>query len=113
MNVDYKLIGSRIKMKRKALGLTQERLAEVLSVTVGYVSQIERGVTKINLEILSEISLYLHCDIAFFVTGVSTSQEVYLQDEIVEKYSRLNKTDKQIILEIMDILIEKHKNGVM
>lgn len=113
MNVDYKLIGSRIKIKRKAMGITQEQLAEVLSVTVGYVSQIERGVTKINLEILSAISLHLHCDITFFVTGVSTSQEVYLQDEIVGKYSQLNKTDKQIILEIMDILIEKHRNDAM
>lgn len=109
MNVDYKLIGKRIQMQRKALGITQEQLAESLSVTVGYVSQIERGVTKINLEILSEISRHLHCDIAFFVTGVSKSQEAYLQDEITEKFSRLNKTDKQIVLEIMDILIEKHR----
>lgn len=111
MNVDYKLIGSRIKMKRKSMGMTQEQLAESLSVTVGYVSQLERGVTKINLEMLSEISLRLNSDIAFFVTGVSKGQDVYLQDEIVEKYGQLNKTDKQIILEIMDILIEKRENG--
>ena len=46
MHVDYKLIGGRIKERRKARGMTQEQLAEALSVTVGYVSQMERGVTR-------------------------------------------------------------------
>ena len=41
MNVDYKLIGSRIKAERKKLGITQEVLAEKLDVSIGYVSQIE------------------------------------------------------------------------
>ena len=35
MNVDYKLIGRRIKEERKKKGYTQENLAEKLDVTVG------------------------------------------------------------------------------
>ena len=48
MNVDYGAIGQRIKQVRRSRDMTQERLAEALSVSVGYISQIERGVTKIN-----------------------------------------------------------------
>ena len=55
MNVDYAAIGQRIKQVRRSRGLTQERLAEALSVSVGYISQMERGVTKINLDTLAAV----------------------------------------------------------
>ena len=38
MNIDYSAIGRRIKDRRKAQGMTQERLAEAMGVSVGYVS---------------------------------------------------------------------------
>ena len=46
MSVDYRSIGGRIKQRRRATGMTQEQLAERLFVTVGYVSQLERGISK-------------------------------------------------------------------
>ena len=49
MNVDYKLIGERIQKTRKSKGMTQDVLAEKLGVSIGYVSQVERGITKISL----------------------------------------------------------------
>ena len=61
MDVDYRAIGRRIKMRRKAAGKTQDKLAEALSVSVGYISQLERGVTKINLETLYRIARILDC----------------------------------------------------
>ena len=48
MSIDYKLIGSRIKSERIRQKITQEKLAESLDVSVGYVSQLERGITKIR-----------------------------------------------------------------
>ena len=51
--MDYGAIGQRIKQVRRSRDMTQERLAEALSVSVGYISQIERGVTKINLDTLA------------------------------------------------------------
>lgn len=106
MSVDYKLIGGRIKTKRKAAGKTQEQLAEKLSVTVGYVSQLERGVTKISLDTLSEICSILNCDMSFFITGTATEENAYLQDELIEKYSALTQTQKKIILDFIDVLIK-------
>lgn len=56
MSVDYAAIGQRIKGRRREQKRTQEWLAEQLQVSVGYISQIERGVTKVNLDTLSEIA---------------------------------------------------------
>lgn len=108
MSADYKLIGGRIKAKRKAAGKTQEQLAEKLSVSVGYISQIERGVTKINLDTLSEICAVLNCDMSFFITGTATGENAYLQAELIEKFSALTQTQKRFVLDMIDLL---PKNG--
>lgn len=105
LTVDYKIIGFRIKEKRKKLKLTQEQLAEKLSVTVGYVSQMERGVTKINLDMLAEIGSILDEDIAFFVTGVSTKQNAYLNGNMNAEFSKLSDKEKRILLEMARVLI--------
>ena len=65
MWVDYKVLGERIKTQRKIKGTTQEHFAEHLNVSVGYISQIERGITRVSLERLIEISRYLGCGIDF------------------------------------------------
>ena len=111
MSVDYKIIGGRIKAKRKAAGKTQEQLAEKLSVTVGYVSQVERGVTKISLDTLSEICSILNCDMSFFITGTVTGQNAYLQDELIDKYSKLDERQKRTILDFIDVYIKNNMNS--
>lgn len=105
MSIDYKLIGTRIKQQRKETGKTQENLAESLGVTVGYVSQIERGITKVNLETLSEISYILKTDLCYFITGTVTNNSNYFQDEILSKYSQLSENQKRLLNDFINILI--------
>jgi len=107
MSVDYKVIGTRIKAKRKACKLTQEEIAEKLDVTVGYISQVERGVTKINLDLLCRISSILDCDIAYFVSGASSEQSSYLSGEFTEKFSRLKKDQKQLIINLINLQLSE------
>lgn len=49
-DVDYTAFGSRIRKARKEKGYTQEKLAELVSVTTGHIGSIERGKAKIGLE---------------------------------------------------------------
>ena len=106
MQVDYKLIGARIKEQRKAKGYTQENLAEKLEVSVGYISQVERGITRISLDLLAEISTVLECDIAALVTGSALNGEIYMRDEIGELYSQLNHREKRLTLGFMEMLLK-------
>lgn len=100
MSVDYKLIGQRVKEKRKQKGYTQENLAEALGVTVGYVSQIERGVTKINLDTLSSISVFCECDISYFLTGTTVAQSSFLQEETAKIISDLDSSKRRLLYSI-------------
>ena len=82
MSVDYFTLGQRIQARRKSLKKTQEMLAEELSVTVGYISQIERGVTKVNLETLDEIAQLLGCTATDFLDGTTKTASTYLSEDL-------------------------------
>ena len=106
MSIDFKLIGSRIKTTRKKAGKTQEWLAEQIDVSVGYISQIERGITKINLETLGEICTVLNGDIAYIISGTTKKQYAYLKNEIAENFSLLSERDKKLVASLIDSMVK-------
>lgn len=56
MTLNYKIIGSRIKIRRKMKDVTQEQMAEDLNLSVGFISQLERGICKVSLDTLANIT---------------------------------------------------------
>ena len=82
MIIDYKLLGKRIKDARKLAKITQEQSAEYLDVSVSYISQVERGITKISLDTLAKYIGFIDADMATVITGVATVDKQYLFDEI-------------------------------
>ena len=106
MNIDYKLIGERIKRVRKAAGITQETLAEHLNVSIGYVSQVERGITKISLDLLAAISSILKCDIAELITESAVNSSEYMEPEIINEIRKLDRNKKKFILNIIKMTNE-------
>ncbi len=103
MNVDYKLIGERIKRARKAKGMTQETLAERLNVTIGYVSQFERGITKISLDLLGSVSSVLGCEIATLVSESAVNSGEYIETELLSEIKKLSPQNRKFILEIIKL----------
>lgn len=101
MWVDYKVLGERIKTQRKIKGTTQEHFAEHLNVSVGYISQIERGITRVSLERLIEISRYLGCGIDFLLEGTSPNDEKYLANEFNELFQQLSTSEKKMLTHLL------------
>ena len=65
--IDYVAIGRRVKKYRTQAKMTQSDLAEHLSVSVGYVSQIERGNTEVSLKRLADIANITNTKLAYLV----------------------------------------------
>lgn len=101
MAIDYKILGDRIKTQRIIKGTTQEHFAEHLDVSVSYVSQIERGITKVSLDRLSTISDYLDCDMSFLLEGVNSGSENYLDKDFNNLYKRLSAYEKKILTSLV------------
>ena len=107
MNIDYKLIGERIKQCRKSKGMTQDVLAEKLNVSIGYVSQVERGITKISLDLLGAISSILDCDVASLISESAVNSNEYMETEIVNEIKKLDNKKRKYILEVIKLTNEK------
>lgn len=56
-------LGEIIQAKRKELGLTQERLAEKIGKTAGYIGQIERGLSYPSYPVLLQLIETLELDV--------------------------------------------------
>ncbi len=61
MGIDYGTLGRNIYFYRKKKMLTQEELAEQTGLSVGFISQLERGITKPSIDTLSDICDFLEC----------------------------------------------------
>ena len=62
--MNYYKIGEKIRKYRKAKGLSQEQLAEMVGISVTHMSHIETGNTKLSLPVLVDLarSLEVLCD---------------------------------------------------
>lgn len=61
MGINYKILGKNIKYYRKQKNLTQEQMAESLELSVGFTSQVERGIAKMSLDTLIDLCDILNC----------------------------------------------------
>lgn len=56
MELNYKAIGKRIKVARIRMEITQEQLAERLSLSPTHLSNIETGTTRVSLSSIVKIA---------------------------------------------------------
>lgn len=59
-------VGSRIRLRRTLLGMSQERLGEGLGLTFQQVQKYERGVNRVGASRLFDLSRVLDVPISFF-----------------------------------------------
>ena len=78
--VDYPQIGQRIKRLRNQRGMTQEALAEAASLSVPYISHLERAVKKGSLETLARIAAALGVTMNELLGIPRSEEEVFLPD---------------------------------
>jgi transcriptional regulator with XRE-family HTH domain len=69
-NLVDKHVGSRVRMRRLMLGMSQERLADGLGLTMQQVQKYEKGANRIGAGRLHHISDILQIPVPFFFEGV-------------------------------------------
>ena len=65
-------VGSRVRMRRILLGLTQERLGEALGVTFQQVQKYEKGTNRIGASRLQDMAKILDVPPSFFFEDAPT-----------------------------------------
>ncbi len=59
-------VGTRVRMRRTLLGLSQEKLGDALGLTFQQVQKYERGANRIGASRLFQLSLILDVPVSFF-----------------------------------------------
>lgn len=63
-------IGARIRARRLALGISQDKLGEALGLTFQQVQKYEKGTNRVGGSRLYAIAAFLEVDVGFFYQGL-------------------------------------------
>ena len=105
-------IGKRVAALRKQNHWSQAQLADKLNVTSKHISELERGVTGISIDIQVLLCKHLNCSLDYLIKGEDfrsvdsllpvrivdilnsgNEQEVSLLLDYLKMYERIHKTD--------------------
>jgi transcriptional regulator with XRE-family HTH domain len=66
-------VGNRVRIRRMLIGMSQERLGDLLGLTFQQVQKYEKGVNRIGAGRLFEVSRILNVPVDFFYEGLATA----------------------------------------
>lgn len=99
-----KMIGQRIKNKRKELNITQTQVYNELGISSGNLSGIENGKSLPSAAALIGLSRMFKCTTDYILFGESPKSEPVIisdnkdyEDKMLEMLSKLSDTDKEEI----------------
>src|ERR1700694_3507237 len=83
-------VGVRIRERRIMLGLTQQRLAELVGVTYQQMHKYEHGVNRVSAGRLFEIGRVLNVPVGYFFEGIGEEgvQEVPQRNRMMLEIAR-------------------------
>ncbi|MEJ5020776.1 helix-turn-helix transcriptional regulator [Ochrobactrum vermis] len=75
-------VGSRIRLRRNMLGLSQEKLGESLGITFQQIQKYEKGTNRVGASRLQAISSILNVPVSFFFEDApgSSAQAGFAED---------------------------------
>jgi transcriptional regulator with XRE-family HTH domain len=74
-------VGLRIRLRRKEVGISQERLAESIGLTFQQIQKYERAANRVSASKLWEMSRVLDTNIGYFYEGLADSPAPVGQDK--------------------------------
>lgn len=104
MDIDFQLIGQRVKLARQSKRLTQDQLAEMLSFVGGdSLAHIECNRNKPSLQTLIRIAMI--CDVSLdYLAGLTDAPHKSIATEIAEQ-ERLTAPQTELLRKITKDMI--------
>ena len=89
-------VGTRLRLRRQVLKMSQERLGNKLGVTFQQIQKYERGSNRVGASRLWKISQVLNVDVGFFFDGLAEEgsiSEFAADDQLPIVYDFIRSTD--------------------
>ncbi len=92
-------MGRRLRKYRKQANLTQEKMAEILNVSIKHYSEVERGIIGVSVQKLLFISNYFGLSLDYLLKG--KTNESYLPFPLVHAYTSCPEEKKECFLRLL------------
>lgn len=112
--MNYNDIGQRIRVNRKANGLTQEQLAEKCDITTTHMSHIETGNTKLSLPVLVKVANALQVTTDELLCDNTVASRAVFVNEIASTLDQCTEIQVRILTEIIKAAkasLDKHASS--
>lgn len=99
------LVGSRIRDIRKKRRISQDRLAEKLDTTRGYISRVEHGAVTMGIDRLMEFCRALEVTPLDLLRDNSAAKVVNIHEALRELLKQGTKQDLELIYKLSQVII--------
>ena len=115
-----KHLGSKLKLRRLALGLTQTKVAKAINVTFQQIQKYEKGTNGVSSNRLMQLSQFLKVPIIYFFEDYKEFKDINQADEMNDDlnysflsrtFSSLSRLQKDKILQILNNTSKFEKVG--
>ena len=103
-----KHLGSKLKLRRLSLGLTQTKVAKAINVTFQQIQKYEKGTNGVSSSRLAQLSSFLKVPINYFYedyvssqTDLSNSTNDLNYSFLVKTFGNLSESQKLKIIQIL------------
>ena len=95
-----RIVGQRLRWRRRELKLTQEQLGEKLGLTFQQVQKYEKGVNRVSAGTLYEIAQVFELPISWF-----------FDEPVVSRISDVNEADTSEFSDCMNLLLDLRQSS--
>ena len=115
--MDYISLGQRIKTERVTHRLTQEKLAEMINVSTNFISQIERGKSKMSVQTFASLAEALKVSTDSLLGNFGNTNGIKRQGlagEMFDLLSKMSVSQRLFVLnhakQFLDIVSKQKKD---
>ena len=103
-------LGSKLRMRRLALGLTQTKVAQAINVTFQQIQKYEKGTNGISSLRIMQLANFLKVPVVYFYEGFSSYEGEDVGNERIENlnysflaklFSNLSITQREKIFQVL------------
>lgn len=106
MDINYIVIGKKIKNARLDKGLTQEQLSELTAISLSHISNIETAKTKVSLPALISICNVLDISVDDALDENIINYETQFTKEIFRLCKNCDSNQKRLIINVVEAIVK-------
>lgn len=105
---DWIGFGARVKDNRNMLGLTREKLCEMINRSENYLISLEKGDKSCSIHTVHQLSKALKVSTDYLLYGEKVEEKDYSDKEILQ--SIINKCDEKELKVIKEVIVAMYPN---